>query len=151
MLTELNIYGMSKQVTTTGKNLIDVDSMLNECLIKNTDGTYSILKTETNRFSKTFPVNLKAGTAVRLDADIVEYNGTYSIPLQIYFFNNQTIGAGQVRVLNSDVTKVTIYQDSKNNNGTYTKFKNMILSIGDIQIPYEPYTGGQPSPSPDYP
>lgn len=151
VLTELNIYGMSKQVTTTGKNLIDVDSMLNECLIKNTDGTYSILKTETNRFSKTFPVNLKAGTAVRFDADIVEYNGAYNKPLQISFFNNQTIIAGQAIVLNSDMTKVAIYQDSANNNGTYTKFKNAILSIGAIQIPYEPYTGGQASPSPDYP
>lgn len=29
--------------------------------------------------------------------------------------------------------------------------KNAILSIGRTQIPYEPYTGGQPSPSPDYP
>ena len=36
-------------------------------------------------------------------------------------------------------------------NGTYTKFKNAILSIGRTQIPYEPYTGGKPSPNPDYP
>lgn len=151
VLTELNIYGMSKQVTTTGKNLIDVDSMLNECLIKNTDGTYSILRTETNRFSKTFPVNLKAGTAVRFDADIVEYNGTYDKPLQISFFNNQTIIAGQKIVLNSDISKASIYQDAENDVGIYTKFKNAILSIGRTQIPYEPYTGGQPSPSPDYP
>lgn len=150
-VTDCKLYGWSKQERTTGANLIDVDSMLNECLIKNTDGTYSILKTEINRFSKTFPVNLKAGTAVRFDADIVEYNGTYGKPLQISFFNNQIITAGQVIVLNSDVTGVAIYQDSKNNHGTYTKFKNAILNIGDIQIPYEPYTGGKPSPSPDYP
>lgn len=67
------------------------------------------------------------------------------------FFNYQTIIAGQAIVLNSDVTEVTIYQDSTNNNGTYTKFKNAILSIGRTQIPYEPYTGGKPSPNPDYP
>lgn len=150
-MNEMKVFGWSKQESTTGANLIDVNSMMNDCLIKNEDETYSIKKTEDDRFSKTFPVNLKAGTAVRFDADIVEYNGAYNKPLQISFFNYQTIVAGQAIVLNSDVTEVTIYQDSTNNNGTYTKFKNAILSIGDIRIPYEPYTGGQPSPSPDYP
>lgn len=150
-MNEMKVFGWSKQESTTGANLIDVNSMLNDCLIKNEDETYSIKKTEDDRFSKTFPVNLKAGTAVRFDADIVEYNGAYNKPLQISFFNYQTIVAGQAIVLNSDVTEVTIYQDSTNNNGTYTKFKNAILNIGDKQIPYEPYTGGKPSPNPDYP
>ena len=131
-MNEMKVFGWSKQESTTGANLIDVNSMLNACLIKNEDETYSIKKTEDDRFSKTFPVNLKAGTAVRFDADIVEYNGAYNKPLQISFFNYQTIAAGQAIVLNSDVTKVTIYQDSTNNNGTYTKFKNVILNIGDI-------------------
>ena len=150
-MNEMKVFGRSKQESTTGANLIDVNSMLNDCLIKNEDETYSIKKTEDDRFSKAFPVNLKAGTAVRFDADIVEYNGAYNKPLQISFLNYQTITAGQVIVLNSDVTEVIIYQDSTNNHGTYTKFKNAILSIGDIQIPYEPYTGGKPSPNPDYP
>ena len=150
-MNEMKVFGWSKQESTTGANLIDVNSMLNDCLIKNEDETYSIKKTEDNRFSKAFPVNLKAGTAVRFDADIVEYNGSYNKPLQISFLNYQTITTGQAIVLNSDVTEAVIYQDSTNNHGTYTRFKNMILSIGDIQIPYEPYTGGKPSPNPDYP
>lgn len=150
-MNEMKVFGWSKQESTTGANLIDVNSMLNDCLIKNEDETYSIKKTEDNRFSKAFPVNLKAGTAVRFDADIVEYNGAYNKPLQISFLNYQTITTGQVIVLNSDVTEAVIYQDSTNNHGTYTKFKNMILSIGDIQMPYEPYTGGKPSPNPEYP
>ena len=150
VLTEFNIYGMSKQESTTGANLIDVDSMLNECLVKNDDGTYRIKKTETNRFSKRFPVNLKAGTKIRFDADVIEYNGTYNTKLQIVM-GNQTLSAGQTIILDSDVTEVKIYQDNKNDVGTYTKFKNAMLSIGEAQIPYEPYTGGKPSPSPEYP
>ena len=149
-MNEMKVFGWSKQESTTGANLIDVDSMLNECLVKNDDGTYSILKTETNRFSKQFPVNLTAGTVVRFDADVIEYNGAYHLNLQISF-NYQTISVGQTIILNSDVTKVSIYQDSKNDVGTYTKFKNAILSIGRTQIPYEPYTGGKPSPNPDSP
>lgn len=149
-IQDMVIYGMSEQESTTGANLIDVDSMLNECLVKNDDGTYSILKTETNRFSKRFPVNLKAGTKVRFDADVIEYNGTYSTKLQIVM-GDYTPSAGQTIVLGSDITEVKIYQDNKNDVGTYTKFKNAMLSIGEAQIPYEPYTGGKPSPSPEYP
>ena len=149
-MNEMKVFGWSKQVTTTGKNLIDVNSMLNECLIKNTDGTYSISKTETGRFSKSFPVNLTAGTAVRFDADVIEYNGVYPLELQMKF-GYKTITAGQTITLDSDISEVSIYQDAKNDVGTYTKFKNAILSIGRTQIPYEPYTGGKPSPNPDYP
>lgn len=150
VLTEFNIYGMSKQESTTGANLIDIDNMLNECLVKNADDTYSILKTETNRFSKNFPINLKAGTAVRFDADVIEYNGTYSIKLQVSF-GGQQVSTGGLIFLKNDVTGVTIYQDGSNDVGTYTKFKNAILSVGEAKVPYEPYTGGKPSPSPEYP
>lgn len=150
VLTEFNIYGMSKQESTTGANLIDIDNMLNECLVKNADDTYSILKTETNRFSKSFPINLKAGTVVRFDADVIEYNGTYNNKLQCNF-GSDTISEGRTITLREDITKVTIYQDGNNDVGTYTKFKNAILSVGKAKVPYEPYTGGKPSPSPDYP
>lgn len=150
VLTEFNIYGYSEQESTTGANLIDVDSMLNECLVKNADDTYSILKTETNRFSKRFPVNLKAGTKVSFNADVIEYNGVYNLKLQVNT-GYGTISVGETLTLESDITNVTIYQDSKNDVGTYTKFKNAILSVGEAKVPYEPYTGGKPSPSPDYP
>lgn len=150
VLTEFNIYGMSKQESTTGANLIDIDNMLNECLVKNADDTYSILKTETNRFSKSFPINLKAGTVVRFDADVIEYNGTYNNKLQCNF-GSDTISEGRTITLREDITKVTIYQDGNNDVGTYTKFKNAILSVGKAKVPYEPYTGGKPSPSLDYP
>lgn len=149
-MNEMKVFGWSKQESTTGANLLDIDSMLNEFLAKNDDGTYSISKTETGRFSKSFPVNLTAGTVVRFDANVIDYNGTYNLPLQLSI-NYQTISAGTAITLDGDVSEVTIYQDAKNDVGTYTKFKNAILSIGRTQIPYEPYTGGKPSPNPDYP
>lgn len=53
-MNEMKVFGWSKQESTTGANLLDIDSMLNEFLTKNDDGTYSISKTETGRFSKKF-------------------------------------------------------------------------------------------------
>ena len=149
-MNEMKVFGWSKQESTTGANLIDIDSMLNKFLAKNDDGTYSISKTETGRFSKSFPVNLTAGTVVRFEANVIDYNGMHELPLQVSI-GFQTIPAGSAITLDSDISEVSIYQDAKNDVGTYTKFKNAILSIGDIQIPYEPYTGGKPSPNPDYP
>lgn len=93
-IMDMMLYGRSEQENTTGANLIDVDSMLNDCFIKNEDETYSILKTEDGRLSKAFPVNIKAGTVVRFDADIIEYNGTYRNKLQITF-DGQVMVAGE--------------------------------------------------------
>ena len=149
-MNEMKVFGWSKQESTTGANLLDIDSMLNKFLAKNDDGTYSISKTETGRFSKSFPVNLTAGTVVRFEANVIDYNGMYGLPLQVSI-GYQTIPAGTAITLDSDISEVSIYQDAKNDVGTYTKFKNAILSIGRTQIPYEPYTGGKPSPNPDYP
>lgn len=87
---------------------------------------------------------------VRFDADVIEYNGTYNAKLQCNF-GSDTIREGYTITLREDITKVTIYQDGSNDVGTYTKFKNAILSVGEAKVPYEPYTGGKPSPSPDYP
>lgn len=147
---DLKVYGHTTQKTTTGAQLLDIDSMLNDCLIKNDDGSYSILKTETDRFSNAMPVNLPAGTSIRFDADVLEYNGTYDKQLQITL-TSQTVNIGQTITLSTDATSLRIYQDAANSVGTYTKFKNAMLSIRSVAVPWEPYTGGKPSPNPDYP
>lgn len=74
-----------------------------------------------------------------------------STMLRINFSNWQSIRENETLIINSDVTRAEIYQHKENDVGAYTKFKNAMLSIGEAQIPYEPYTGGKPSPSPEYP
>lgn len=147
----LTVYGRSEQLVTTGAQLFDIDKMLNKCLTKNDDGSYSITKVdESSRFSEKFPISLKAGTTIRFDADIISYNGTYNQKLQITT-NGNALSVGHSITLTSDVTFIMIYQESRNAVGTYTKFKNAMISIGDKKIPFEPYTGGNPSPSMEYP
>lgn len=148
---DFHIYGHTTQETTTGAQLLDIDAMLNNNLVKNDDGSYSIWKTESNRFSKPINLNIPSGETVRFDADIVDYNGTYNLKLQASFNNGQTIHSDQKIVVNGDISQVSIYQDGYNEVGTYTKFKNAMLYVGDTVLPYEPYTGGLPSPNPDYP
>ena len=99
-LSNYKIYGNSVQNETPSptnpveiqsvgdktKNLFDIDSAVNENLVKNDDGTYTIWKnTEytTGRFSKTISVNIPANTKFTLSCDVIGYNGQYALPFQI--------------------------------------------------------------------
>lgn len=50
----------------------------------------------------------------------------------------------------SDLTDYNIYMYGFNDGNEYV-ISNFMLNEGSTALPYEPYTGGQPSPSPDYP
>ena len=48
---------------------------------------------------------------------------------------------------------ISLYASTLNttSEGDTASFIDIMLNAGDTPLPYEPYTGGQPSPSPDYP
>ena len=50
-----------------------------------------------------------------------------------------------------DCNAVFIYKSDPLVAGQDMVFTNIMLNEGSTVLPYEPYTGGQPSPSPDYP
>ena len=128
-------------------NLLDIDSMLNEYLIKNDDGSYTIQKTSTGRFSKQLEVDIPADTYLSLSGEILEYNGTYRHPVQLVltFEDNTsaTTGIANGVVWTQQYTKaikgIKIYQEGSMPEGTYTKFKNLQLEIGNEKSSYEPY------------
>ena len=130
------------------KNLLDIDSMLNENLIKNADDSYTIKKiTSDERFSNTLKVNIPAGTYLSLSGEILEYNGTYdySVQLALTFEDDTfaTLGIANDRVWSEKYPKaikgIRIYQEDSMPAGTYAKFKNLQLEIGDKKSSYEPY------------
>lgn len=58
-----------------------------------------------------------------------------------------------IMIATNAVVSFTIYSDTAYNesNGKTTIFTGLMINAGDATIPYEPYTGGKPSPSPEYP
>ena len=50
-----------------------------------------------------------------------------------------------------DCSAVFIYKTRPTVAGQDMVFTNIMINEGSTALPYEPYTGGQPSPSPDYP
>ena len=153
-LQGLNVYGKSEQKTTTGKNLLpitdkDVTQVNGVTFTKNGDGTCT--------------VNGTASSVAwyRLGSDFTVPAGTYTI-------SDGTVSNNQSHFSDDNLTagynyseKRTVTYDSEHIFKPYIRinvgsvlnnvtFKPM-LNIGSEALPFEPYTGGKPSPSPEYP
>lgn len=136
-VTELSVYGKSEQATTTGAQLWEFGDIEVQKLI-----------------SKKLSVSLKTGKYT-ITADV---DGTDTAPsLVLVGKKNINIPKGKETgtsfELTEEATTILLYASDnyEHSDGNTTTFKNVMLNIGDTSYPWEPYTGGQPSPSPDYP
>lgn len=140
-------------IINEGKNIINIDKMLNANLVKNSDGTYTITKNspaQRTSLSFIFDESIKRGSKITASHELVDYNGTYSYPLQCAYEGNDELGlhvsstfavleSGTSFIANIDIKGIYIYQESDQPVGTYTKFKNLQIEYGDKKTEYEPY------------
>lgn len=145
----LELGGKTEQVQTTGKNLFNTKTYrdMNGCEIINN-----------NQLS--FVQNLaKINYEIELDA------GDYRISFNRKKYSSITIRNGET-VLNtnggesdygytiklSEPAVISIeFASGQNPNAEQRIIYNIQLEKGTTATPYEPYTGGKPSPSPEYP
>lgn len=174
----LKIYGKSKQVTTTGAQLLDIKqatenkgkivSTQYENYIITVRGTYAEGDTDTWRnvrilldsalAGKTITASLEsaendAGEPLRIICDINYKKQDGSNSWNHFGVDNPTTIAIPAEAT-SLVCRIHIIENTIDSAeyGTYTTtVKGLMISIGDKVLPWEPYTGGKPSPSPDYP
>lgn len=147
-----SILGNSHQDSTTGKNLFDVNAEENGYIgingviypqqgIKNEKyGDYIPI----NRFYKTVCVTSFV-TVIGESVDESPWCG-----VAFYDKDKKFI----IRVASGKtIVKANIPENAFYMIGTYRKYKDGVLQIeyGSVSTEYEPYTGGKPSPSPDYP
>ena len=167
-LKKLSIEGVLKQNTTTGKNLlpttdtIDKGVTFNGVTFKlNDDGSITATGTATSSMNiylnKDF-ISMEPGTYTLSDsvateessttyflyADIKHLDGTNWAEknLATYAVNTSTIDEQFLYK-----SRIVIRNGIRLNNVTFYPQ----LEIGSSATSYEPYTGGEPSPSPDYP
>lgn len=154
----LHIYGRSEQVTATGAQLLDLDALelsqeTGATVERLDDGGFLINgtpKAAYEQYTRVFTLDLEPGT---------------------YYISGGEYSAGcavaQIKITNADGTK--IYRNNREFDvlGTEKEISIIIqststdpidnykvypmLNKGSIALPFEPYTGGKPSPSPDYP
>ena len=175
---DLHIYGRSEQMTTTGAQLIDINSFQknNNFSVKIVNN-YSIELTST--VEKDASDSRKVYLNVTINADILvgktitmSYDGWNSnVPNEfavcgiMYNINGEnhyktilsssriqtlTIPLGakdcKIRLFLIEIAAATVKA------GTYTVIiKGLMICEGTVAKSWEPYTGGKPSPSPDYP
>lgn len=153
------IEGYIKQDTTTGAQLFDYPSKNGAfsqgvTLTVDNDGYIILNGTSTGEisFSATLKEPIEAGETVYVASENTETNAKVNIGFAgsgglDVFENLNTVNRKTNGVLKNKVTAFHIYitEGAVLNN---FRFRAM-ASITDVE--WEPYTGGQPSPNPDYP
>lgn len=178
VLTEFNIYGMSKQERTTGAQLLDIKSGSGAGVIASTQHDGYVITAQgvyaegDNSAYRNVGIKLDTakvvGKIITASVESAENDAgeTLSMICDINYLKPDGAISWNSFGMNKPIT-VSIPADAKlvrcrihiieeNEKtigyGTYTTtVKGLMVSIGDKVIPWEPYTGGQPSPSPDYP
>ena len=149
-IMNMMLYGKSEQFATTGKNLLkirDKTQTSRGITVTAKDGVFVLKGTA-----------IETGWAV-FDVDSFALDGTYvlssntSTDIEVLVANKSfkaVLKQNKSNTLeNAEVSKVCfVVTDGK----TYD-ISNILVQIekGSVATSYEPYTGGQPSPSPDYP
>lgn len=138
----LKMYGKSTQITTTGANLINEfkTGILtdNQGNLGSLTSIYKTLWLQLDVGSYTFGGNTKFrivrickdGGALKNKTDIIEANKPYNIEIT----QKNYLGISFRKEDNTAITDNDLF----------------MLNKGNELLPYEPYSGGQPSPSPEY-
>ena len=145
----LNVYGKSTQVKTTGAQLLDAKKLEigglsgNTGIPVETDSRLRIAEIEIKP-KETYSISGYAPTYVLQNSHVFNVDGER---LSSFLSGSPTPdGAARVSLCfkKSDDSKMT-------ETDIQYLAKQLMLNVGGESLPWEPYTGGKPSPSPEYP
>jgi len=156
-LQSMKIFGKTEQFTTTGKNLFDVSKLVEKnsqtagSLTINDDGSITVTSgTSTNSVNSGATLaevcpSLVAGKTYTLSAETDSTKG--------YIYLRGTKNSwyfGKSKVIDeADLAETFLLYPS--DYSTTVIISKIQVVAGESELPYEPYTGGIPSPNPDYP
>lgn len=155
VLTEFNMYGRSEQFSTTGAQLFNENIE-----IKNRGVTIKI-----NGSTVTFKgtVSDESSYRVNFQKKIILKPGKYTASssnkkifaeFSVKKANDETIYSSHIEIdgTEEEVRARVLFGERPSAKGDIINgTTNIMVNEGDIALPYEPYTGGKPSPSPEYP
>lgn len=153
---ELHVFGETLQKKTTGAQLFDVskieDTWNGEYGIKNNrDGSIYLMAPSNTAACDTRKKLKELCPELLADSVCVINAMTTGESRYIYLRgSNRSIGYGEKTTISNDdlESEVAFYASGINTEATIS---NIIVAIGETVLPWEPYTGGKPSPSPEYP
>lgn len=157
-----SIEGNTTQLQTTGAQLFDISnpsSTINQWVI--TDKRISITNPTAGYLTVNYTIDVKPSTIYTIYSIIVnDIPDSNSMHITISILKEDGTVQDNIVILNNtssatftttaDTKSIYIYfRNRTTGNGGY--FEDIVLNEGKTTIPWEPYTGGKPSPSPDYP
>lgn len=161
-LQKLNVYGKSWQVSTTGSNLFKItktsETLKGITFDVRKDGTIKVSGTNTE--SSALYVIL--GTFEVVAGQTYIFNNFYSLEngdVETYIQIKNDIVLSKINAVEKDMYMYTAKETGVLNVSfkiragvtVDTTLSKMQINVGETVLPWEPYTGGKPSPSPDYP
>ena len=163
-LKGLNLYATTEQATTTGAQLFDASLMPTTSeggatVTNNGDGSFTI--SGEGQLTESFTASIISEDVKKmLKAGSIYTNGKSYVPeFYVYGTDNangvlfSTVSTGRAVVTNEILESLhrvrVVFYSPEGSVITPVTFFPMIWQTGDGT--YEPYTGGKPSPSPDYP
>lgn len=164
-LTALTVYGHSTQETTTGAQLLKpIDNFPQTkdgvTMSKNNDGSYHLQGTATAEGNfRIIDPDIKKYTLNLIEATISlsAKNGSYDGYCTVASANDSD---DWNYIITATTTYIQTWSVVSNKLGCFLTYNNgsaynvdiyPMLNSGNTALPWEPYTGGKPSPSPEYP
>lgn len=141
------------KMVKSGKNLINVDDMLSDALTKDGD-TYTLTKiSDSDYLSKWYYTLIPANTPLLLSMKLIDNNivGKWTIILvghtsedpaenkSCYISIPKNSAVSSVASFSEDIIRVRIYLEKSEEDGSFVKFKDLQLEVGEAATPYEPY------------
>lgn len=126
-------------IESASYNILDLTPALNNRLIDNGDGTYTLRKVNGERFSGFFPIYIPKGQQVFCYFEIVDTNidGLTRIPLQLFGADKNDNGAsigiangGQAYAPTADTFFAKAYLQNNDAEGAYVTFRNPMIKYG---------------------
>lgn len=148
----LKLFGKSEQFKTTGAQLLDFSDLIGKTETKN-GATYKINEDQSVSVSGTPTkytsfylkgISLKAGSYCFID-------NQKSSEIFVQLIGKGNMDRNFTLTEDSDISVYVVFNVGENNTKTFDSTIKAMLNVGSTALPWEPYTGGQPSPSPDYP
>ena len=155
------VLGQSNQITTTGKNLVNhtapLDANMNRpfkgeklnngFILDSLLGTHNVNRIAAMRVLG----GIKAGDTIIVSCNYKRLSGDIEMPSLYLLDTPQEYGItiNKPYTVKNNHSFVGAYLDEDSN--SKMEITDFQLIKGSTPIAYEPYTGGKPSPSPDYP
>lgn len=167
---DMMVYGKSEQKSTMGKNLlkilkifeVNVQGNANGLLsTMNTDGSISVTGTSTSTWSNIININNECHTDNATYTFSVDKNPGIIIGLKLGRTKLGDANYQTHRIMQNQLSCTfetgasneycSLFLEGLTVGKSYNFTIYPMLELGTEATAYEPYTGGQPSPSPDYP